>query len=157
MNHNHVKVLKCRYVHIIVLIDGASKCGKFDIARLLFQDLTDKGLCPNVRTYSVMIIALCREGLVRDAKDLFLMMEESGCPPNNVTYNVLLQGYLKNQYYDDLGILLHEMDGRRYSLDATTLSLFLDQIAAGLLHNTLLDLIGKLVPKELVGASSFST
>ncbi|PWA50504.1 pentatricopeptide repeat protein [Artemisia annua] len=58
-------------------------------------------------------------------------MAESDFPPDNVTYRVLLQGYLKNQYYDDIEILIHEMDGRRYSLDATTLSLLLDQIAAG--------------------------
>ncbi|PWA62920.1 pentatricopeptide repeat protein [Artemisia annua] len=70
-----------------------------------------------------MISGLCREGLVGDAKDLFHKMAESDFPPDNVTYRVLLQGYLKNQYYDDLEILMHDMDGRRYSLDATTLSL----------------------------------
>ncbi|GKA78055.1 tetratricopeptide-like helical domain-containing protein, partial [Tanacetum coccineum] len=90
-----------------ILIDGASNCGKFDIARLLFHDLTDKGLCHDVHTYSVMISGLCREGLVGDAKELFLKMEESRCPPNNVTYRVLLQGYLTNQHYDDVEMLLH--------------------------------------------------
>ncbi|GKD72110.1 tetratricopeptide-like helical domain-containing protein [Tanacetum coccineum] len=139
-----------------ILIDGASKCGKFDIARLLFQDLSDKGLCPNVHTYSVMISGLCREGLVGDAKELFLKMEESRCPPNNVTYRVLLQGYLTNQHYDDVEMLLHEMEGRCYALDATTLALLLNQIAAGLLNNTLLELISKLVPKELMDGPSFT-
>ncbi|KAJ0887830.1 putative tetratricopeptide-like helical domain superfamily [Helianthus annuus] len=133
-----------------ILIDGMSKCGKLDIARDLFQDLTLKGLKPNVRTYNVMICGLCRESMPEEAKHLFHKMDESGCPPNNVTYRVLLQGYLKTQHYNDVEMLLQEMDGRRYSLDASTLSLFIDQIAAGLLDRSMLKLIGKLVPKELM-------
>ncbi|GJR33248.1 tetratricopeptide repeat-like superfamily protein [Tanacetum coccineum] len=108
-----------------ILIDGASKCGKLDTSKLLFNGLTDKRLHPN-----------------------------SECPPDNITYNVLLQGYLRNQYYDDIEMLFHEMEGRHYSLDAFTLSLLLDQIAAGSLDAALLELISKLVPKELVGAFS---
>ena len=101
-----------------------------------------------------MISGFCKEGLVCDAKQLFLKMDRSGCPPNNVTYNVLLQGYLRNQYYDDIEMLFQEMYGRHYTLDASTLSLLLDEIAAGLLDSALLELISKLVPKELVGAFS---
>nr|GEX28334.1 pentatricopeptide repeat-containing protein At1g63330-like [Tanacetum cinerariifolium] len=137
-------------------MNGASKCGKFDIARALFQDLPNKGLHPHARTYSVMISGLCREGLVGDAKELFLKMEKSDCLLDNITYRVLLQRYLKNNHYDDVEMLLQEMDGRGYSLDATTLSLLLDQIAGGSLNNTLLDLIGKLVPKELMDSPNFS-
>nr|GEV91871.1 tetratricopeptide-like helical domain-containing protein [Tanacetum cinerariifolium] len=107
-----------------ILIAGASKCGKLDIARVLFQDLTNKGLHPNVQTYTVMISGFCKEG------------------------------YLRNQYYDDIEMLLIEMEGRHYSLDASTLSLLLDQIAVSSLDTALLDLISKLVPKELVIAFS---
>ncbi|GKB27445.1 putative tetratricopeptide-like helical domain superfamily protein [Tanacetum coccineum] len=131
-----------------IIINGDGKCGKHDIARVLFQDLTNKGLHPDVHTYSVMISGLCREGLVRDAKQLFLQMAESGCLPDNVTYRLLLQGFIRNQYYDDVEMLLHEMDGRGFSLDASTLSLLLDQTAASSLDTTLLELIGNLVPKE---------
>ncbi|KAJ0860139.1 putative tetratricopeptide-like helical domain superfamily [Helianthus annuus] len=133
-----------------ILIDGMSKCGKLDIARDLFQDLTLKGLQPDVRTYTVMVSGLCGEGLLKEAKHLFRKMDESGCPPDGVTYNVLLQGYLKNQNHDDVEMLLQEMDGRRYSLDASTLSLLIDEIAAGSVDRSMLKLIGKLVPKEMM-------
>ncbi|MFS7928010.1 putative tetratricopeptide-like helical domain superfamily [Helianthus anomalus] len=113
--------LNSNIVVYTILIEGASKCGKLDIARDLFQDLTLKGLQPNVRTYTVMVSGLCGEGLLKEAKHLFRKMGESGCPPDGVTYNVLLQGYFKNQNYDDVEMLLQEMDGRRYSLDASTL------------------------------------
>ncbi|KAJ0478474.1 putative tetratricopeptide-like helical domain superfamily [Helianthus annuus] len=140
-----------------ILIDGMSKCGKLDIARDLFQDLTLKGLKPNVRTYNVMISGLCREGMLKEAKHLFLTMDESGCPPDNVTYCVLLQGYLKNQHYDDVEMLLQEMDGRSYSLDASTLSLLIDRIAAGSVDRSMLKLIGRLVPKELINTIALMT
>ena len=133
-----------------ILIDGASKSWKTNIARSLFKDLTNQGLQPDVQSYNVMISALCREDLPRNAKQLFLDMEVSGCPPDNVTFRLLLQGYLETQCYDDVDMLLHEMEGRCYSLDVTTLSLLVDQIAVGSLENTLLKLIGKLVPKELM-------
>ncbi|GKB34172.1 pentatricopeptide repeat-containing protein [Tanacetum coccineum] len=68
-------------------------------------------------------------------------LAESDSPPDNVTYNVLLQGYLRNQYYDDIEMVFREMDGRHYSLDASTLTLLLDQIAAGSLDAALLTLI----------------
>ncbi|MFS7924571.1 hypothetical protein Hanom_Chr03g00274151 [Helianthus anomalus] len=47
-------------------------------------------------------------------------------------------------------MLLQEMDDRGYSLDASTLSLFIDHIAAGLLDRSMLKLFNKLVPKELL-------
>ncbi|XP_076934343.1 uncharacterized protein LOC143600583, partial [Bidens hawaiensis] len=133
---------------------GASKRGKLDIARALFQNLTVKGLQSNVRTYNVMINALCGEGLLKEAKNLFLKMDESGCPPDNVTYRVLLQGYLKSQRYDDVEMLLQEMDGRSYSLDDSNVSLLIDKIAAGSLNRSMLKLIGRLGPKELLDTPS---
>ncbi|KAF5816441.1 putative tetratricopeptide-like helical domain superfamily [Helianthus annuus] len=137
-----------------ILIDGAGKCGKFHIARNLFHGLSVKGLKPDVRTYNVMIGGFCREGLLGEAKLLFLKMEESGCLPNNVTYRVFVQGCLKNKHYDDVEMLLQEMDGRGYSLDASTLSWLIHHIAAGLLDRSMLKLLGKLVPKELLNNPS---
>ncbi|XP_071732989.1 uncharacterized protein [Rutidosis leptorrhynchoides] len=133
-----------------ILIDGASKCEKFDITRVLFEDLSNKGLKPDIHTYNVRISSLCKEGLPSDAKKLFLKMGEGGCPPDNVTYRLLLQGYLKNKYYDDVEMLLHEMEGRSYSLDVSTLTLLVNHIANGSLKNTLTELIGRLVPKYLM-------
>ncbi|KAM0030444.1 putative tetratricopeptide-like helical domain superfamily [Helianthus debilis subsp. tardiflorus] len=101
-----------------------------------------------------MISGFCRGGQLGEAKLLFLKMEESGCPPDDVTYRVLLQGYLKNRHYDDVEMLLQEMDDRGYSLDASTISLFIDHIAAGLLDRSMLKLLGKLVPKELLNDPS---
>ncbi|MFS7958349.1 putative tetratricopeptide-like helical domain superfamily [Helianthus anomalus] len=66
-----------------ILIKGCRKCGKLDLAMDLFDELSLKGLKPNVnRTYTMMISVLCQQGLFGDAKDLLRKMEENGCSPN---------------------------------------------------------------------------
>ncbi|KAJ9556681.1 hypothetical protein OSB04_011295 [Centaurea solstitialis] len=131
-----------------ILIDGTGKCGKPDIAKALFNEISTKGLNPNVRTYNVMIGCFCGVGLVREAERLFLQMEERGCPRDCVTYNVILQGLLKNEQHDTIKMLLEEMEGQGFSVDASTCSMLLDHISSGPLDGSLLKLIGKLVPKE---------
>ncbi|KAJ9557440.1 hypothetical protein OSB04_012054 [Centaurea solstitialis] len=131
-----------------ILIDGASKCGKLDIAKVLFNDLCARGFHPDVWTYNAMICGFCREGLVRESKELFQKMAEVGCVPDRVTYNILLQGLLKNGQHDTIKMLLEEMDGKGFSIDASTCSMLIDHISSGSLDNSLLKLIGKLVPKE---------
>ncbi|XP_022030090.1 putative pentatricopeptide repeat-containing protein At1g12700, mitochondrial [Helianthus annuus] len=107
-----------------ILIDGAGKCGKVDIARVLLQGLIDKGLQLNVRTYNVR--------------------------------SVVFVG--KNKHYDDVKMLLKEMDdGRGYSLDASTLSLFIDQIAAGSLDRSMLKLLAIIFVLRANIASEFSS
>ncbi|CAH1412559.1 unnamed protein product [Lactuca virosa] len=108
-----------------ILIDGASKNGKFDIARKLFNELRVRGLQPNVWTYNVMISGFCEEGLVTEAKEFFLRWKRE------------------------------EMEGRGFSLDTSTVSMLLDHIKARSLDASLLKLIGKLVPKEEVDAPCF--
>ncbi|KAJ9557441.1 hypothetical protein OSB04_012055 [Centaurea solstitialis] len=109
-----------------ILIDGSSKCRKPDIAKALFNEIS----------------------LVREAESLFLQMEGRGCPPDRVTYNVLLKGLLKNGQHDTIEMLLQKMDEQGFSVEASSLSLLLDHISSRLLDDSLLKLIGKLVPKE---------
>ena len=65
-----------------------------------------------------------------------------------MTYNVLLKGLLKNGQHDTIEMLLQKMDEQGFSVDASTLSMLIDHISSGSLDDSLLKLIGKLVPKE---------
>ncbi|PWA83034.1 tetratricopeptide-like helical domain-containing protein [Artemisia annua] len=138
------------------LIEWAFKCEKLDIARAVFDDLPLKGMTPNDRTYELMIHGFCSEGLVNDAKHMFLQMKEIGFTPSNGTYIALLQGYLKNKHFDDVEMLLQEMDGSSYYLDVSTLALLSNSIAAGSLYITIFKIIRKLVPKRLMESPCFS-
>ncbi|PWA21868.1 pentatricopeptide repeat protein [Artemisia annua] len=77
-------------------------------------------------------------------------MQESGCEPNEATYRYLLRGYLKNNRYDDVAMLLHSMDGSGYYLDPVTTALLRDAKAAGSLDTTMSMLIGKLARKMTI-------
>ncbi|GJV67180.1 pentatricopeptide repeat-containing protein [Tanacetum coccineum] len=128
-----------------VLLDGAINCGKLDFARELFEGLSARGIKPRPHIYTMMISAFCEEGLVNDAKRLFLEMEENHCWPTTNTYNYLLQGYLKNKCYDDVKVLLYKMKRQKHYLYASTLSMLRASVAAGSLDATLSNLINKLV------------
>ncbi|MFS7958395.1 putative tetratricopeptide-like helical domain superfamily [Helianthus anomalus] len=55
-------------------------------------------------------------------------MEENGCLPNRVTYNVIVQKFLKEKAFQEAEILLEEMISRGFSPDATTFEMLLNQI-----------------------------
>ncbi|PWA45840.1 tetratricopeptide-like helical domain-containing protein [Artemisia annua] len=129
-----------------ILIDRATKCLKFDTARRLFHDLIVKGLKPDSKTYTVMISCLCKGGLLKDAKQLLLKMEKSGCPPNyDETINDILQGYLKFKPFDDVVKFCLTMQAIPFSLTNSNASILLDQLLLRDPHNTsLLSWVNKL-------------
>lgn len=105
-----------------ILIDGASKCGKIDTTRRLFHDLFVKGLQPDVETYTLMIRGLCQRGRLKDAERLLVMIKKTDCCPNNVIINDFVQGYLKNGLFNDAGMIVKEMWGRRYKISASNMA-----------------------------------
>ncbi|KAF5192444.1 hypothetical protein FRX31_017969 [Thalictrum thalictroides] len=56
-----------------------------------------------------MIKGYCNEGMLEDAHKLFLQMEETGCPPNEVTYKTLLRGYLQKKDVLKAKLIIDEM------------------------------------------------
>ena len=60
-----------------ILIDGMCEARKLKLAREIFSSLSDKGLQPNVSTYSTMIDGLCNEGLLDEASELLKRMDET--------------------------------------------------------------------------------
>ncbi|XP_074286116.1 pentatricopeptide repeat-containing protein At1g63150-like isoform X4 [Silene latifolia] len=91
---------------------------------------TAKRLGPDVTTYTTMIKGLCRQGLLGDATKLLKEMADNGCPPNERTYNTILQGFLKAS--DIATALDHHRVMRRqgFAADAHTASLFLGLLTA---------------------------
>ncbi|PWA35387.1 tetratricopeptide-like helical domain-containing protein [Artemisia annua] len=137
------------------------RCGD---AHKLFNDVLAKGHMPNQLTYGIILKGHCNNHLVEDVFSLFCLMGNSKLNSDIAVYTIIMDGASKSgkfdiarALFDDLSVkemLLHEMDGRGYSLDVSTLSLLIDSIAAGSLETTLHNFKGKLVPKELMDASS---
>ncbi|QHO43235.1 Pentatricopeptide repeat-containing protein [Arachis hypogaea] len=88
------------------LLDGMFKnqqldkalIGKFENAKEIFQDLSMKGYRPNVRTYTIMINGFCKEGLLHEALELFSKMEDNGCLPDAVTYEITIRTLFEKVY-----------------------------------------------------------
>ncbi|CAH1412297.1 unnamed protein product [Lactuca virosa] len=98
-----------------MLIHGANKNGKLDIARSLYNEMTViKGLQPNDMTYVAMINGFCEQGLAAEAKEWFLEMKEKGLWPNEATCTILLIGFRKTKQLDLVEMLLLEMEARGY-------------------------------------------
>ncbi|KAF5958928.1 hypothetical protein HYC85_000137 [Camellia sinensis] len=135
-----------------ILIDAFCKDKKLNTVRALFNILSSKGLHPDVKTYTMMIQGLCEEGLLDEAKE-FVKIEQNGCLPNDVTYNIVIQGFLGQQKYHEASILLDEMFGRGFSADASTFSLIVDILSTKGQDPALQEVIKKLMPKHTVHTS----
>ncbi|GKA71383.1 tetratricopeptide-like helical domain-containing protein [Tanacetum coccineum] len=120
----------------------------------LFEGLSVKRLKPTSIVYTTMIGGYCAEGLLNDAKQLFLEMEENFCLPTDTTFN-FLQGYLQNNCYDDVEMLLHKMEERDHRLYDLTLSLLRESVAAGSLDTSILELMNNLPRSEGVDLIRF--
>ncbi|MCD7449294.1 hypothetical protein HAX54_051034 [Datura stramonium] len=68
-------------------------------------------------------------------------MEDNGCFPNNVTYNVIMQGFLRCSKISDIASFMKEMGRRGFSFDATTADLLVKAISK---NPSVLDMIPEL-------------
>jgi pentatricopeptide repeat protein len=73
-----------------------------------------------------MIGGLLKEGLSDEAYKLFRKMEDNGFLPDSCSYNVIIQGFLKNQDSSTAVQLIDEMVGKRFSADSSTFQMLLD-------------------------------
>ncbi|KAF5940862.1 hypothetical protein HYC85_022029 [Camellia sinensis] len=154
-----------------ILINGYCKKMKIDEAVHLFRELPRRGLKPDNGTFSAilrgpfsitflprdynlmlrhttMIQGFCEEGLLREAKELFVKMEHNGCLPNDVTYNTIIRGFIgQHKCYEAL-ILVEEMVQRGFSADASNSSLVIDILSTKGQDPALQEVIKKFMPKD---------
>ncbi|XP_031262300.1 putative pentatricopeptide repeat-containing protein At3g16710, mitochondrial [Pistacia vera] len=72
------------------LIDRLYKTGRFETAWELFQKIfRQENLVSKVVTYAILINALCKNGQLEKANELFSNMEEKVYAPNVFTFNML--------------------------------------------------------------------
>lgn len=93
-----------------------------------------------------MIYRLCEEGLLDETRELLVKMKQNGCLPNDVTFNIIVRGFLKrNRCYDTL-VFLEEMIGSGFSPDASSFPMLVDLFSAKGQDPSLLEMIKKFMP-----------
>ncbi|KAM7259213.1 hypothetical protein ACFE04_014954 [Oxalis oulophora] len=86
-----------------ILIYGWCKIGRVDRAERFFDEMTERGLEPNVVTYNVLLNGICRkaslhpeerfERTIRNAEKLFNEMREKGIEPDVTSFSIVLHVY----------------------------------------------------------------
>uniref|UniRef100_A0A803KMU8 Pentatricopeptide repeat-containing protein n=1 Tax=Chenopodium quinoa TaxID=63459 RepID=A0A803KMU8_CHEQI len=92
-----------------------------------------------------MIKGFCKKGLMSEAAQLLIKMDEDGCPPDDCTYNMIIQENILNK---DLSSALYYRDimvSNGFEADANTFSLFVSLLPSGNLCDSSKDLLQKLI------------
>lgn len=71
-------------------VENFCKGEKLKIAEEALQHLLIHGCCPNVRTYTIMINALCKDCSFDEAMTLLSKMDDNDCPPDAVTFETII-------------------------------------------------------------------
>ncbi|KAK2973887.1 hypothetical protein RJ640_013941 [Escallonia rubra] len=106
---------------------------------------------PDVKAYTVMMNGLCQQGLLDEAKELLVKMEENRCIPNDFTYNTIVKGFLKRERYREATTLLDEMLARGFTADATTSEIVVDLLLAKSQDPAQLEMIKRILPTRKDG------
>ncbi|KAM7462415.1 hypothetical protein LguiA_030536 [Lonicera macranthoides] len=78
-------------------------------------------------------------------------MEDNGCFPSDVTYDIIVRGFLKRN--EALG-LLEKMLGSGFSTTNSTIKMLVEVLPTREQDPTLLNMIRKLAPKIVIKSSS---
>jgi pentatricopeptide repeat protein len=93
------------------LVDACARCGQMAKAPGLLDDMFQRGIEPNLITYSSILKGYCQDNNLDRALDLLEHMKQaSQFKPDEVTYNTLLDGCARQGLYDRGMLLLEEME-----------------------------------------------
>ncbi|XP_047314669.1 pentatricopeptide repeat-containing protein At1g12775, mitochondrial-like [Impatiens glandulifera] len=124
-----------------ILIQGLFYSGNCFLARKLWKELHVSGLRPDICTYRVLLNGLCRNGFHTEALSFFLEMKtvetmslDIQC--HGIIVNMfckegrMVRGFLQHNEFGEVMRFLKEMFSKGFSLDVTTLQLFVNLLSA---------------------------
>ncbi|OEL18787.1 Cysteine proteinase inhibitor 10 [Dichanthelium oligosanthes] len=127
-------------------------------AMLMFQEMKQQGVKPNIITYSSVIATFCRIGRLDDAMDIFTQMIDQGVSPDEAVYHCLIQDLCAHGGLVIVKVLISEMMSAVYKNLLITivklegfddgLSLFAEMSREGvkpatIMYNIILDMLFK--------------
>lgn len=116
------------YTKLLVML---GKCKQYERANSLFQLMIEEGLEPSIESYTALVSAYSRSGLLHKA---FTVLEEMKriplCKPDVFTYSILIKSCVEYSRFDHVDRLLSDMS--RNGIKPNTVT-----------YNTILDAYGK--------------
>jgi len=72
------------------------KCGRNSDALDMLDDMILNGICPDIQTFSGLMLYFSQLGDIKTVQKLFAMVRQSGLEPDAYLFKVLIQGYCKS-------------------------------------------------------------
>ncbi|KAJ4844236.1 hypothetical protein Tsubulata_021411 [Turnera subulata] len=107
-----------------ILMKGLCLTNRIGDGFKLLQVIKDSGVRPNTVIYNTLLHALCRNGKVGRARSLMSEMED----PNDVTFNVLIGGYCKEDNLVQALVLLERSFSLGYVPDIITVTKVMEML-----------------------------
>ncbi|KAK4395502.1 Pentatricopeptide repeat-containing protein, mitochondrial [Sesamum angolense] len=76
------------------LLKDLLKCNSMELFWKVYREMLERKIDFDVYTYVSVITAYCKVGKGREAKRVLFEMEENGCDPNLIAYNVIIRGFV---------------------------------------------------------------
>ncbi|CAI0475742.1 unnamed protein product [Linum tenue] len=110
----------------IVYLLASKRCDRMEMCSVLFRKMVNSNMEVSVYSLTIVVDGLCRRGRVTRAKELMIEMAEvKGIKPNVITYNTILNGYVKIR--DSAGIeeILRLMETDEVAYNAATYTMLI--------------------------------
>ncbi|KAL6225832.1 hypothetical protein ACLB2K_004681 [Fragaria x ananassa] len=91
-------------------------------------EILDSGFPPNVYNFNVLMHKMCKQGLIREAHNVFDEIGNRGLNPTVVSFNTLINGYCKCGNLEKGFKLKEDMEGRAVWPDLFTYSVLIDRL-----------------------------
>ncbi|XP_077224480.1 pentatricopeptide repeat (PPR) superfamily protein [Tasmannia lanceolata] len=133
------------YIKLIVML---GKCKQPEKAHALFQAMTDEGCIINHESYTALVSAYSRSGLLDRAFSLLEHMKKTpGCNPDVFTYSILIKSCLHIFAFDKVQTLLVDMKSQGIQPNTVTYNTLIDAYGKagrfGEMESTLMDMLGQ--------------
>ncbi|RDY12227.1 putative pentatricopeptide repeat-containing protein, partial [Mucuna pruriens] len=107
------------------VVAGLFHSGHCDHARLLFDEMLARCLCPDVVAFNKLVHVLCKKGLVSESEKLLNKVLKRGVCPNLFTFNIFVQGLCREGALDRAVRLLGSVSREGLSLDVVTYNILI--------------------------------
>merc|ERR1719321_1364432 len=116
--------IPCNVITFNTMIDACARCGCMDRVPHLLESMRKEGVEPDLVTYSSLVKGYSLAGDVRRGFKVFEEMKSSGkVLPDEIMYNVLLDGCAKESLVEEALKLLESMQGAGITPSNHTLSI----------------------------------
>uniref|UniRef100_A0A2P2NY29 Pentatricopeptide repeat-containing protein n=1 Tax=Rhizophora mucronata TaxID=61149 RepID=A0A2P2NY29_RHIMU len=110
----------------IVFLLALKRCDKMEECLDFFKRMVESNAEVTVYSMTIVVDGLCKKGWIKRAMYVMIQMDCKGIKPNVVTYNTLLNAYIKRMDFEGVNKMLKLMEMREVVYNTTTYTLLIE-------------------------------